>query len=71
LNFTGKMKDGTCRPHKDGQDVSNYLFWPSSVAYFSVASERNVVKVSTDVPIEILEPLGFGIQTGSGAVLNK
>jgi aryl-alcohol dehydrogenase len=70
LNFTGKMKDGTCRLHKDGQDVSNF-FGQASFAYYSVASERNLVKVPTDVPIEILGPLGCGIQTGSGAVLNK
>lgn len=30
-----------------------------------------MVKVPKDVPLEILGPLGCGIQTGSGAVLNK
>lgn len=30
-----------------------------------------VVKVPTDVPLDILGPLGCGIQTGAGAVLNS
>ncbi|RZI52338.1 NAD(P)-dependent alcohol dehydrogenase [Aeribacillus pallidus] len=70
LNFSGKMKDGTCRLHKDHQDIANF-FGQSSFSQYAVASERNVVKVPKDVPLEILGPLGCGIQTGSGAVLNK
>lgn len=70
LNFTGKMGDGTCRLHKDGKDVSNF-FGQSSFSHYSVTSARNVVKVPKDVPLELLGPLGCGIQTGSGAVLNK
>jgi aryl-alcohol dehydrogenase len=70
LNFGGKMADGTHRLHKDHQPLSNF-FGQSSFAYYSVASVRNVVKVPKDVPLEMLGPLGCGIQTGSGAVLNK
>jgi aryl-alcohol dehydrogenase len=70
LNFGGKMADGTCRLHKDHQPLSNF-FGQSSFAHYSVASARNVVKVPKDVPLEMLGPLGCGIQTGSGAVLNK
>ncbi len=70
LNFAGKMADGTCRLHKDHQHLSNF-FGQSSFAHYSVASVRNVVKVPKDVPLEMLGPLGCGIQTGSGAVLNK
>jgi aryl-alcohol dehydrogenase len=70
LNFGGKMADGTCRLHKEHQPVSNF-FGQSSFAYYSVTSARNVVKVPKDVPLEMLGPLGCGIQTGSGAVLNK
>ena len=70
LNFGGKMIDGTSRLHKDDQDLSNF-FGQSSFAYYAVASARNVVKVPKDVPLEMLGPLGCGVQTGSGAVLNK
>ncbi|MCM3762853.1 NAD(P)-dependent alcohol dehydrogenase [Alkalihalobacillus oceani] len=71
LNFTGTMQDGTCRIHKeDGTDVSNF-FGQASFSEYAVVSERNVVNVPKDVPLELLGPLGCGIQTGSGAVLNK
>lgn len=70
LNFTGKMADGTSRLHKDGQELSNF-FGQSSFSYYCVANQRNVVKMQNDVPLEMLGPLGCGIQTGSGAVLNN
>jgi aryl-alcohol dehydrogenase len=70
LNFSGRMADGSCRLHLDNREVSNF-FGQSSFAHYSVASARNVVKVPKDVPLEMLGPLGCGIQTGSGAVLNK
>ncbi|MFB4165485.1 NAD(P)-dependent alcohol dehydrogenase [Alteribacillus sp. JSM 102045] len=70
LNFTGTMKDGSCRLHQNGKDV-HHFFGQSSFANYSILSERNVVKVPKDVPLDLLGPLGCGIQTGSGAVLNK
>jgi PAS domain-containing protein len=42
----------------------------SSFATYALANERNVVKVSSEVPLERLGPLGCGIQTGAGAVMN-
>lgn len=35
-----------------------------------MVDQRNVVKVRPDAPLEMLGPLGCGIQTGAGAVLN-
>jgi aryl-alcohol dehydrogenase len=70
LNFEGKMADGTCRLHKGDQALSNF-FGQSSFSHYSVANVRNVIKVQKDVPLEMLGPLGCGIQTGSGAVLNR
>ena len=35
-----------------------------------MAHERNVVKIDADVDISLLGPLGCGIQTGAGSVLN-
>lgn len=70
LNFSGKMKDGSCRHHLNGQPISGF-FGQSSFATYSVVAERNLVKVDNDLPIELLGPLGCGIQTGSGAVLNR
>ena len=33
--------------------------------------EQNTVKVPEDAPLELLGPLGCGIQTGAGAVMNS
>lgn len=71
LNFTGKMEDGTCRHHNHtGTELSTF-FGQSSFGTYTIAHERNVVKVDKDVDLALLGPLGCGIQTGSGAVLNR
>lgn len=71
LNFTGKMEDGTCCHHNHAnEDLSNF-FGQSSFGTYTIANERNVVKVDRDIDLALLGPLGCGIQTGSGAVLNR
>jgi len=55
---------------QDGHTLHGHFFGQSSFSSFAVASERNVVKVTKEVPIELLGPLGCGIQTGAGAVFN-
>lgn len=70
LNFGGKMEDGTFRIHKEGKDVSNF-FGQSSFGNYSIVHEKNAVKVDPDVDITLLGPLGCGIQTGAGTVLNR
>jgi aryl-alcohol dehydrogenase len=69
-NLTGRRLDGSTAFVCDGQDISGHFFGQSSFANYSVASERNVVKVRDDAPLELLAPLGCGIQTGAGAVMN-
>ena len=71
LNFGGGRGDGstaTCDAH--GDVLHDHFFGQSSFGSFAVAHERNVVKVSRDAPLELLGPLGCGIMTGAGAVLN-
>ncbi len=46
------------------------FFGQSSFATHTVTTERNVVRVAKDLPFEFLAPLGCGVQTGAGAVLN-
>jgi aryl-alcohol dehydrogenase len=71
LNFGGSRMDGTCSAcDESGAELRDHFFGQSSFATFAIASERNVVKVRKDVPLELLGPLGCGIQTGAGAVLN-
>lgn len=70
-NFSGARPDGSS-PCRDahGQQLSAYFFAQSSFAEMAIASERNVVKIRKDVPLELMGPLGCGIQTGAGAVIN-
>ncbi|HJQ17109.1 MAG TPA: NAD(P)-dependent alcohol dehydrogenase [Allosphingosinicella sp.] len=70
-NFTGARPDGST-PCCDANQapVSGYFFSQSSFGELALATERNVVKIPKDVPIEIMGPLGCGIQTGAGAVIN-
>jgi len=69
LNFAGVRSDGT--PIFGGEtDVKGGFFYQSSFATFALAHARNVVKVRADAPLDLLGPLGCGVQTGAGAVLN-
>ncbi|WP_437397726.1 NAD(P)-dependent alcohol dehydrogenase [Flagellimonas lutimaris] len=71
LNFGPGRVDGSCPYHDHtGQNVNGMFFGQSSFATYSLVAESGVVKVTKDVPIELLGPLGCGIQTGAGSVLN-
>lgn len=70
-NFMGKAVDGSCTIHdSEGKEVGCNFFGQSSFATYSLSYERNTVKVPKNVPLELLGPLGCGIQTGAGSVLN-
>lgn len=70
-NFMGKSVEGETTLHDaDGAEISGSFFGQSSFANYALAYERNTVKVDPEVPLELLGPLGCGIQTGAGAVLN-
>jgi aryl-alcohol dehydrogenase len=72
-NFGGARLDGSngLGHNGAGPHVHGHFFGQSSFATYSLATERNVVKVPRDVPLELLGPLGCGLQTGAGAVLNS
>ncbi len=70
LNFGGTNDDYTHRLSKDGHSLSTF-FGQSSFGTFAIAHERNIVKVDKDVDLALLGPLGCGIQTGAGTVLNR
>ena len=69
INFGGVMSDGTKRLSKNGQEISSF-FGQSSFATYSVVHKNSIIKVDEDLELDILGPLGCGIQTGAGAVLN-
>ena len=69
LNFGFKRPDGTNALQRSG--VRGHFFGQSSFSTHVLATERNVVKVSKDLPMEVLAPLGCGLQTGAGTVMNS
>lgn len=71
-NLSGYRPDGTGAATDDtGTPVTSRWFAQSSFGEYAIATERNVVVVDPEVPLELLGPLGCGIQTGAGAVLNE
>ncbi|MEI2511608.1 NAD(P)-dependent alcohol dehydrogenase [Acinetobacter soli] len=71
LNYVGARPDGSSTLKQNDQAVSGYFFGQSSFASHALANERNIVKVAQDLPIEILGPLGCGLQTGAGGVMRS
>ena len=69
-NFTGTRIDGSS-PLSEGSEVIHYYQGQSSFATHAVIRERSVVKAPKDAPLEMLAPLGCGIMTGAGAVINS
>lgn len=69
-NTSGARPDGTNALSTDGE-LNGAFFSQSSFATHAIATERNVVKVDDDVDLAIVGPLGCGIQTGAGTVINR
>lgn len=69
-NFVGVREDGSSGLSQDGHVIHGNIFGQSSFATYALCHERNAVKVSRKVPIERLGPLGCGVLTGAGAVIN-
>lgn len=55
----------------DGTVVAGAFFKQSSFATHALASERNAVVLPSDMPFDLAAPLGCGIQTGYGGVVNS
>ncbi|MFC4015322.1 NAD(P)-dependent alcohol dehydrogenase [Nonomuraea purpurea] len=69
-NLSGVRADGsTGATDADGGPVAARWFGQSSFAAHAVATERNLVTVDPSLPLELLGPLGCGLQTGAGSVL--
>ncbi|GAB4424595.1 MAG: NAD(P)-dependent alcohol dehydrogenase [Chloroflexi bacterium OHK40] len=69
-NFGASRPDGSPTLSHNGEVVHGSFFGQSSFATYALAYERNVVKVPRNAPLELLGPLGCGLQTGAGAVIN-
>ena len=71
LNFAGIRLDGS-HPIRaaDGSPLFSNFFGQSSFSSLAVVNSRCVVKVPDETDLKLFAPLGCGIQTGTGAVLN-
>ena len=56
--------------HAKRPTLHSHFFAQSSFATYAIAHESNVVRVPKDIALDILAPLGCGMQTGAGAVIN-
>ncbi len=72
LNFGGVRDDGqTTLQTTSAEPVYGSFFSQSSFASHGLVTERNAVRITPDTASPaILAPLGCGVQTGTGAVIN-
>lgn len=69
-NLTGVRTDGSS-PMTDAEGMVRGRFCgQSSFATHSVVPARSAIKVPSDLPLELLGPLGCGLITGVGTVMN-
>jgi aryl-alcohol dehydrogenase len=72
LNFAGQRLDDGSTPLRRGDEkVHGHFFDQSSFASLAITRASSAVKVAHDLPLHLLGPLGCGIQTGAGAVMNS
>ena len=70
LNFAGHRRDGSS-PFSQGGETIHYYQGQSSFATHTVIRERAVVKVPDGAALEMLGPLGCGVITGAGGIINS
>jgi aryl-alcohol dehydrogenase len=71
-DFGGRRGDGsTSLSTADGTPISSHFFGQSSFSTYANVVETSIVRVDWTVPPEVLAPLGCGINTGAGSVLNE
>lgn len=70
LNFGGGRSDGSSALWAGGERVNSRFFGQSAFATHAATPRSSVIRVDASLPLEILAPLGCGVQTGAGAVLN-
>lgn len=71
-NFGGTRPDGTSALAGDEPQSARFssFFGQSSFARHAIVHKSSLVRVPQDVDLGLLAPLGCGIQTGMGAILN-
>jgi aryl-alcohol dehydrogenase len=68
-SFGGCRSDGSTALSAGGERLHSHFFGQSSFATHAIAPERTAVKVDPSLPLEKLGPLGCGVITGAGSVI--
>lgn len=69
-NFGGGRLDGSTSLQLDGAPVHSHFLGQSVFATHAICPQHCVTRIESEIPAALLAPLGCGIQTGAGAVLN-
>jgi aryl-alcohol dehydrogenase len=69
LSWSGMRADGSSTLTQNGERMGSCFFTQSSFATHAIAPERTAVKVPSDLPLHLLGPLGCGMITGAGSVI--
>jgi len=69
LCFGGQRLDGSTALSRGGEPIHSHFFGQSSFASHAIVPERTAVKMDKDLPLEKLGPLGCGVVTGAGGVI--
>jgi aryl-alcohol dehydrogenase len=70
IKVSGVRTDGTVALRRSAEPVYGSFFQQSSFATFSLATERNAIRVPRDIPLDVLAAFPCGVNTGAGAVIN-
>ena len=70
MNLTGTRPDGSSAWSRDGAPVFGHFVGQSSFGTHVVVHHSAAVPVDASLSMELLAPLGCGIQTGAGTVFN-
>ncbi|SHM10659.1 NAD(P)-dependent alcohol dehydrogenase [Bradyrhizobium lablabi] len=71
MNFGGARSDGTTTLSGPKGAVNSLFFGQSAFATHAIVPQSSLIRVDPDLPLDVLAPLGCGVQTGAGAVLNS
>lgn len=69
LCFGGKRLDGSTALCEGDHPVHSHFFGQSSFASHAIVPQRTAVTMDKDLPLEKLGPLGCGVVTGAGGVI--
>lgn len=70
MNLSGTRADGSSAWSRDGEPVFGHFVGQSSFGTHVVVHHSAAVPVDATLPLELLAPLGCGVQTGAGTVFN-